>query len=195
MLSSSKEDDKQACVKCLQLLTNNNRKYWQSILDAGGIDRLCDILKKYALLLDSDRKKLTAQLETITLNAISVLCNLSDQPEIKEKLSEIKDLTGVFIKILSNSTNEDIQSRVSILIADISSIDDQNKTKFAQQGCIGKLLELLDRNVEDLLVNTVNAIEIVCLDNVDNQNFCANNGVFLSFIDLLDLNSGLKFLI
>ena len=226
MLTSSREQDTRECVRCLQLMTNTNRKHWRSILKANGIDRLCDILKKYANTVSPDKSTLQQQqlqkkristriedendeeadqnlkkqqledLESLTLNTISVLCNLADQIEIKEKLSSTDGLIAVLTRILTASGNEDIQSRVSILIADVASIESDNKSKFAQQGCLARLIDLLRQSAtEDLLINTVNALEIVCLGNVDNQNFCANNGVFLCFMDLLNLNSGSRTII
>lgn len=221
MLTSSREQDIRASVYCLLLMTNTNRRHWRSILDTNGIDRLCDLLKKYALTLnapavvpagkqqtasgddDDDQDegdenmsekqaemKRKADAESLTLNTISVLCNLADQTEVKERLSSTDGLFGVLSKILSLSPNEDIQSRVSILIGDVASVVSDNQSALAKHGCLSKLLELLTHNVEDLLINTVNAIEIMCLNNAENQNFCADNAVFLSFMDILRLNSG-----
>jgi hypothetical protein len=191
MLNSSKEEDKQASVRCLQLLTNHNKKYWNAILDAGGIEKLFEILKRYAAsLLVADKAKAN-EWESITLNAITVLCNLSDQMEIKQRLSGIKDLLDCLIKVINHTSNVEIQSGIAILLADISSIDEENKERLANLGCLDRLLQLLlNSDVEDLLVNTVNAIEILCLNNVKNQNYCCENGIFLRFIDLLELNSG-----
>lgn len=189
MLSSEKEVDRLASVKCLQLLTNQNKKFWSAILNAGGIEKLCSIMRKYASNLVQNSKKNTNE-ESITVNAISVLCNLSDQIEIKQRVGEIKDLTAILIKILEQSSNDDLHSRVAILIADVVSVDENYKIQFAQQGCLDKLIGLLDSEYEDLLVNAVNAIEIMCKDNEEIQNFCAEKGIFESFLTIIDLNSG-----
>ena len=139
MLKGEKDEDKEASVKCLQLLTHSDKKFWPSIKSAGGIDKLFSILRTYAssvtpaplqqqnqipnqpganLLLtkieplqvqENQQKKgprselrprgstkKTATIknskETIALNAILVLCNLSDQFEVRVALSEINDL-------------------------------------------------------------------------------------------------------
>lgn len=121
-----------------------------------------------------------------------MLCNLADQLEIKQKLSTVDNFVAVLAKILTGSTHDDILSRATILIADVASFDPVNKVKFAQHGCLPRLLNILaTTRVEDLLINTVNAVEVICGGNVDNQTFCAQNRIFISFIDLLGLNSGL----
>lgn len=191
MVGSTREEDKNAGVKCLQLLTNHNKKHWRSILDAGGIGKLSDILIRYSNSLKAKTNHHT-EYETITLNAISVLCNLTDQSDVKRELNNVKDMMETLINIIGTTRNEDIQSGVSILIADISSIEEHNKVKLAQSGCLDKLLELLDSSAEDLLVNTVNAVEVICLNNVDNQNYFSEHGIFLKFIDLFELESGIN---
>lgn len=230
MLANEKDEDKSAAVKCLQSLTQHDKKFWPSILNAGGIDKLFAILRNYANLLvknnapniaqtthhqtntvaqqaapavppsalknaetDSQSKfnsKLLSKKENVALNAILVLCNLSDQFEIKQSLSQINDLSSVLIKLLEYSNSEDMQSRVAILLADVATVDEKNKMSFVEQGCLNKLLTLLGSEVEDLLINTVNAIEILCKDNVKYQNHCCEHGVIEGFINLLELNSG-----
>lgn len=205
MLDNTREKDCKRCVYCLKLMTNINRMYWRFILDTNGIDCLCDILRKYANILSAQpsanekyeknnffKNTLEEQneLEVLALDTISVLCNLADQYEIKEKLNQTRGLLEILTKIICLSSNEDIQSRVSILIADVASIDHRNNSILATHGCLIRLLKLLKKSSEDLLINTINAIEVLCLDNVENQNFCANNGIFLSFMELLKLDSG-----
>lgn len=189
MLSSEKDQDRQASVKCLQKLTNQNKKFWPAIISAGGIEKLCALMRNYASNISKESKK--SHEELIALSALSVLCNLSDQFEIKQRLGEIKDLITILLKILDHSLNDDLDSRVAILIADVASVDDSYKVMFAQNGCLDKLLRLLDSEFEDLLVNAVNAIEIMCKNNLDNQNYCTDNGIFENFIGILDLNSDL----
>ena len=93
-------------------------------------------------------------------------------------------------KLLIYSENEDMQSRVCILISDVASANEKFRAIFVEQGCLEKLLSLLDSDAEDLLVNAVNSIEILCKNNIKNQNYCCENGVLESFTSLLELNSG-----
>ncbi len=213
----SNERDQEASVKCLQLLTHRNKEYWKSIVDAGGVDKLFDIVRKYATSLlpqtTTVKPKITnlvhqlsmnkqqsknvqittlnpVNREAITLDSISVICNLSDHDEVKQVLGNITDLSNVLMTLLDHCNNKDIISRVAILIADVGNGNDANKTLFADGGCLAKLISLLSSDVEDLLVNCVNAIEIICINNAPNQNFCCNNGIIETFISLLNLNSG-----
>lgn len=231
MLADGKEDDMEASVRCIQLLTYSNKKYWRSVLEFDGLEKMSNILKKFSsglLLLNEKTSKLQASLanlanqsdneeaisqtemiemqrqqmheirESITpkkqcdiaLNTLSALCNLCDQYEIKKSLSEIKDLSDTLMKILRYSQNEDMESRVAILISDIVSADENYKVLFEERGCLDFLMKLLDRDTEDLLVNTVNALEIMCKNNIKNQDYCCEKGVLASLINLLYLNSG-----
>lgn len=201
MLKSGRARDSVASVCCLKRMTNTSQMNWRSILDAGGVECLCEILKKYVTKLVSDEKANEKnvleknsveqkEIDNFTLDTISVLCNLADQREVKQKLSDTNGFLEMLTKIICLSPNEDIQSRVSILIADVASIHHRNKSILAAHGCLSRLLELLNKNSEDLLINSVNAIEILCINEEANQNFCANNGVFQSFMDLLQLDSG-----
>lgn len=212
------ERDQEASVKCLQLLTHRNKEYWKSIVDAGGVDKLFDIVRKYASSLlpqtqpvkpkttnlvhqlsmvnkqQAKNVQITtltpANREAITLDSISVICNLSDHDEVKQVLGNITDLSSVLMTLLEHCSNKDIISRVAILIADVGIGNDANKSLFADGGCLAKLIGLLNSDVEDLLVNCVNAIEIMCINNQSNQNFCCNNGIIETFISLLNLSSG-----
>ena len=92
--------------------------------------------------------------------------------------------------MLIYSENEDMQSRVCILLSDVASAEEKFRAIFVEQGCLDKLLSLLDSDAEDLLVNAVNSIEILCKNNIKNQNYCCENGILESFTALLELNSG-----
>ena len=147
MLNGNKDEDIEASVKCLQLLTYGDKRFWLSIKNAGGIDKLFSILRIYSssvtpapvqpsgtatsAVVDTKTtniqqsgdnliskiepaqgegqhktlvrpelrprgSKKTATIlnskESIALNAILVLCNLSDQYEIRVALSQINDL-------------------------------------------------------------------------------------------------------
>ncbi len=187
MLKSSRDLDKQAAVKCLQGMTNKGQ-YCQQILDANGIDQLVTILRANKVL--NSNPDIASSQQTLILNTLSVLCNLSDNSTVREHLSAIKDLGSILIKLLESPSTDDIQSRAAIVLADVSYVNNENRTSFAQQGCLDKLIKLLDSDIEDVLVNTINAIEVLCTNNKENQNTCAQYDVFLYLIDLLNLNSG-----
>jgi hypothetical protein len=224
MLSSTKQIDIESSVKCLQILTYSNKKYWRSIVEYGAVEKMCNILKQYAsdlLVLNDKVTKINGQIFSlpadadkeilnglrdeikaaheeilpqknvdIATNTLSVLCNLCDQNEVKICLSEIKDLCEFIMKILRFAQNEDVESRIAILISDIVNANEAFKSQLADRGCLDLLMKLLDRDTEDLLVNVVNALETLCKNNLSNQNYCCDKGVLASLINLLSLNSG-----
>ncbi len=201
MLDSKSELDKETAVKCLQLLTSQNDSYWKPIMSNGGIEKLCAMLREYALSFVAAKKKaVTTETpgsepeasgsQQRYLNALSVLCNVSNRAEVKQFLSQVKDLGDIFIKILEHSKNEDMESRVAILIGDVTSFDAANKDVLGDKGCLDYLIALLENDSEDVLVNTVNAIEIMCTDNVTNQDYCCQHGILTYLMELLTLNSG-----
>ena len=199
MLDSKKDIDKNSAVRCLQLLTNQNKNYWQPILNNMGIEKLMALLREYCLSFAPKAKKVAVQDESDLedsskqqryLDVLSVLCNISERTEIKQCLNQLKDVCDILIKILMHTNNEDMKSRVAILIADIASYEVANKDVLADNGCLTKLIDLLESESEDVLVNAVNALEILCKDNVKNQDHCCKHGVLENLVDLLALNSG-----
>ena len=192
MLESEKPVDVESSVKCLQLLTGQKKSFWRPILAFGGIEKLCSLLRKFTVVLTAKQAAQTFN-PLIYLNTLTVLCNLSDQLEIKQTLSRTKDMADILINILALSGNEDMESRVAILIGDIASVDEGNKILLAEKGCLPKLIKLLENDSEDVLVNAVNALEIMTKNNIKNQNFCCQNGVLNSLVALLTLNSGRQF--
>jgi hypothetical protein len=224
MLSSTKPNDMESSVKCLQILTYSNKKYWRSVLEYGAVEKMCNILKQYAsdlLNLNDKVTKINGQINSlpaetdkevylalredikaaheeilpqkkvdIAVNTLSVLCNLCDQMEVKVCLSEVKDLCEFVMKILRFAQNEDVESRIAILISDIVNANEAFKSQLADRGCLDLLMKLLDRDTEDLLVNVVNAIETLCKGNLYNQDYCCDKGILALLINLLYLNSG-----
>jgi hypothetical protein len=188
MLKSALSVDQIAAVKCLEKLTNESEKFCERIYTSNGLELLVNLLRVNCTL-DGDDAVAKSQL-SLTLTTLSVLCNVSDNDQTRERLSTIKDIGNILNKLL-NSKMVDIQSRASILIADICSTNSENRDIFAQVGCLEALIGLLDNEAEDLLVNSINAIDILCQNNLKNQTTCVNANVFLFLVDLLNLSSGI----
>jgi hypothetical protein len=188
MLKSVRNDDQIASVKCLDRLTDESDKFSHLILAYSGVELLIDILRTNCIL-NGDETIAKKQL-SLTYTTLSVLCNISDSNRIKERLSTIKDVSIILYRLL-NSKMVDIKSRAAILIADIGCISTENCDLFADVGCLEALIKLLESDCEDLLVNSINCIDVLCQNNQKNQQTCASIGVFLYFVDLLNLNSGI----
>jgi ankyrin repeat protein len=234
MLSSENDLDIQASVKSLLLLTNMNKKFCKAIIDAGGVHKLCGIIRSfsdkvkptiekdlgksstkvaaeaaaaaaqkekqriakmnaYKEFLSSDKIHTASnfkQKETITLDCLSVLCNISDEKEVKLMLNSISDVDTILLNILDFSANEDMQSRACILLGDIASLSNDVRVELGKKGSLPKLLKQLKSDKEDLLVNATNTLEIICKENEDNQVYCCENGILESFLYLIKLDSG-----
>ena len=55
-------------------------------------------------------------------------------------------------------------------------------TVLAAQGVIPPLVELLESELEDVLVNAVNAVRVLCEGNAENQTEISRNGNFELFV-------------
>jgi hypothetical protein len=216
MLVGENESDKMASCKCIQMLTScsstkKTKPYWQAILECSGVEALCAILVKYATHTKNKTSTTIAERptnyikpsskqianaascdeqQTLALNALSALCNISEQVEVKRRLNAFDGIGETLITLLKNVNNDDIRSRACILLADLACVDENRKPTLANQGALDILMSLLDSDMEHLLVNAVNSIEIMCTNCVKNQNYCCEHDILLDFISLLELNSG-----
>jgi ankyrin repeat protein len=189
MLKSSREADQQAAVKCLQGMTTQSESYSKQILEANGVEQLVSILRTHSMINNNNTAIAKTQ-QMMNLTTLSVLCNISDNPLVRECLSKVSDITTILTKLIEPSSIDDVQSRAAILISDVASVKQEIRDSFAEKGCIEKLAKLLESDIEDVLVNTINAIEAICRDNEKNQNRFAEINILVCLVDLLTLNSG-----
>ena len=126
--------------------------------------------------------------EEIQTIAASVLCNISEHESIRKALT--KASAGPILIQLLASPVDDVQSRAAIVLSDLACVDD-NQSIIATQGGISPLVNLLDSELEDVLVNAVNAIRVMCLGNPENQTAVAKNGGIEPLVEFLTVNSGL----
>ncbi len=137
---------------------------------------------------------LTLSREDIQSVAASVLCNISENEAVREALTQAK--AGPILIELLKSPVDEIQSRASIILADLACVGD-NQTALAEEGVITALIHLLDSELEDVLVNAVNAIRVLCTDNPANQTAVAEHGGIDPLVEFLGdtVNSGRWFII
>jgi hypothetical protein len=190
MLKSTREIDKESAVKCLQGMTQLTDVYSKPIQEASGVEQLVAILRSNTTNMNNS--SITKSQQILILNTLSVLCNISDKYFIRKNLSKITDITTILSKLIEPTWNGDIQSRATILIADISAVSLSIKTTFEEKGCCEKLARLLQSEAEDLLVNTINAIESLSQNNETNKNKFARMNILVSLCELLMLKSGIS---
>uniref|UniRef100_A0A2C9LDX1 Uncharacterized protein n=1 Tax=Biomphalaria glabrata TaxID=6526 RepID=A0A2C9LDX1_BIOGL len=107
MLNDDSMEKKDSAVKCLETLTTSNPNYWKCILDADGVPALVKLLQ-----IDSD------DMQSV---AASVICNISENDQVRLALSKAK-AAPVLIKLLSSNL-DDIQSRTAIILSDIACVE------------------------------------------------------------------------
>ena len=142
---------------------------------SGGISALVDLLK--------------IENQEIQSVAASVLCNISENNEVRRSLTDAR-AGPILIQLLSSPVDE-IQSRAAIILSDIACVDD-NQDALSEQGAIPALINLLESELEDVLVNAVNAIRVLCTDNYENQTAVAQHEGVEPLVEFLGdtVNSG-----
>ena len=83
---------------------------------------------------------------------------------------------------------DEIQSRAAIVLSDLACVDD-NQSAIAEFGGIAPLVNLLDSEMEDVLVNTVNAIRVLCSRNAQNQTLVAECEGIEPLVEFLQVSS------
>ncbi|XP_070211365.1 ankyrin and armadillo repeat-containing protein-like isoform X4 [Littorina saxatilis] len=172
MLNHKDMAKKDSAVKCLEVLSTCKPDHWRAILNAGGVLALVDLLK-----LDS---------EEIQSVAASVLCNISEYDKIRNALTDAQ--AGPILIQLLGSAVDDIQSRAAIILSDLACIAG-NQEMIANSGGVEPLVNLLDSELEDVLVNAVNAIRVLCSGHNENQTAAAMSGALEPLVEFLTVAS------
>ncbi|WAQ94689.1 ANKAR-like protein [Mya arenaria] len=152
MLKSDDLKKKDSAVKCLEVLSTSKPDHWRSILDAEGVPALVDLLK--------------IENEELQCVAASVLCNISEQTEVRQALTKCKS-GPILIKLLGSPV-DDVQSRAAIILSDLACVEG-NQELIAECNGIEPLVSLMESELEDVLVNAVNAIRVLCENNSSNK--------------------------
>ncbi|KAL8620460.1 hypothetical protein ACOMHN_048393 [Nucella lapillus] len=172
MLCDSSMGKKDSAVKCLEVLSTCKPNHWKAILDAGAVPALVDLMK-----LDN---------EEIQSVAASVLCNVSENDDIRQALTTAQ-AGPILIRLLASAV-DDIQSRAAIILSDLACVEG-NQEMIAVSGGVEPLVNLLDSELEDVLVNAVNAIRVLCSGNHANQTAAASSGALEPLVEFLTVAS------
>lgn len=131
---------------------------------------------------------LSSDNEVLQSVAASVIVNISEHAEVRHALTAAK-AAPILIQLL-NSPDDNIQSRVAIILSDIASVQG-NQSLIADEGGIPPLIHLMDSELEEVLINTVNAVRVLCAGNPPNQDAVAENGGIAFLREFLTLDSGI----
>ncbi|KAM8934165.1 ankyrin and armadillo repeat-containing protein [Pelodytes ibericus] len=159
-------------ARCLEVLCVIKKSYWEDIYKAGSISCLVDLLKSGHMNLEC--------------LAAGVLSNISNNVPVSKSLVE-SGAIPVLITLLCSQQPE-LQSRCSVILADIAQVDD-NQYVIAQMDGISPVVQLLYGQLEAVLVNAVNCIQMLCIKNPANQNAIKDLGGIPLLVEFLAAKS------
>ena len=147
-----------------------------SILPPGGVPALVKLLE-----VDN---------EEVQSVAASVLCNISEHDPVRRALTS-SGAARILIALLGSHVDE-IQSRAAIILSDLACVE-ENQANIASLNGIPPLVNLLESELEDVLVNAVNAVRVLCSGNAHNQTLVAECNGIESLVEFLGVRCFLRF--
>ncbi|XP_014640166.1 PREDICTED: ankyrin and armadillo repeat-containing protein [Ceratotherium simum simum] len=151
MLQCESYKRRMMAVMSLEVICLANDGYWKYILDAGTIPALINLLKGSEIEL---------QCKTVGL-----LSNISTHVSVVHAVVEAGGIP-VLINLLVSDEPE-LHSRCAVILYDIAQLE--NKDVIAKYNGIPALINLLQLNIENVLVNVMNCIRVLCMGNESNQ--------------------------
>ncbi|XP_054977984.1 ankyrin and armadillo repeat-containing protein [Sorex araneus] len=171
MLQCESYKRRMMAVMSLEVICLATETYWKFILDAGTISALINILKIPRIKL---------QCKTVGL-----LSNISTHESV---VQAIVDAGGIPVLInLLDSDEPELQSRCAVILYDIAKFE--NKDVIAQYDGIPSLINLLKLNIENVLINVMNCIQVLCMGNKNNQRAVRDHKGIPYLISFLSSNS------
>nr|DBA20119.1 TPA: hypothetical protein GDO54_015849 [Pyxicephalus adspersus] len=173
MLKSNDPHRKEMSARCLEVLCILKEHFWKEIYEAGTVPCLVTLLKSQQVILECI--------------ATGIISNISNKVPIAKCLVEAEAIP-VLIALL-HSKHPELQSRCSVILFDIAQVDG-NQDNIAQMNGISPLVKLLHEDFEDILVNAINCIRVLCINNQNNQKAVKDLGGVPLLVDFLSAKSG-----
>nr|XP_014966019.2 ankyrin and armadillo repeat-containing protein isoform X5 [Macaca mulatta] len=151
MLQSESYKRRMMAVMSLEVICLANDQYWRCILDAGTIPALINLLKS---------SKIKLQCKTVGL-----LSNISTHKRAVRALVEAGGIPSLINLLVCDEP--EVHSRCAVILYDIAQCE--NKDVIAKYNGIPSLINLLNLNIENVLVNVMNCIRVLCIGNENNQ--------------------------
>ncbi|XP_060478334.1 ankyrin and armadillo repeat-containing protein isoform X1 [Panthera onca] len=151
MLQCESYKRRMMAVMSLEVICLANAGYWKYILDAGTIPALINLLKC---------SKIKLQCKTVGL-----LSNISTHANIVHAIVEAGGIPALINLLVSDEP--ELHSRCAVILYDIAQLE--NKDVIATCNGIPALISLLKLNIENVLVNVMNCIRVLCMGNEQNQ--------------------------
>ncbi|XP_032611044.1 ankyrin and armadillo repeat-containing protein isoform X2 [Hylobates moloch] len=151
MLQCESYKRRMMAVMSLEVICLANHQYWRCILDAGTIPALINLLKS---------SKIKLQCKTVGL-----LSNISTHKSAVHALVEAGGIPSLINLLVCDEP--EVHSRCAVILYDIAQCE--NKDVIAKYNGIPSLINLLNLNIENVLVNVMNCIRVLCIGNENNQ--------------------------
>uniref|UniRef100_A0A8B9S6K0 Ankyrin and armadillo repeat containing n=1 Tax=Apteryx owenii TaxID=8824 RepID=A0A8B9S6K0_APTOW len=152
MLNCEDTTRREMAIRSLEVLCLAKDYYWKCILDAGTISPIINLLKSQDIKL--------------ACIASGVLSNISTHDAVSKAFAEAGGIS-VLVDLLGCGEPE-LQSRCVVILYDIAHLDNYQNV-IAELGGIPSLVNLLESKMDDLLVNVINCIRVLCVQNKSNQ--------------------------
>ncbi|XP_027444858.2 ankyrin and armadillo repeat-containing protein isoform X4 [Zalophus californianus] len=172
MLQCESYKRRMMAVMSLEVICLANDGYWKYILDAGTIPALINLLKGSKIKLQC--------------KAVGLLSNISTHARI---VHAIVDAGGIpaLINLLASDEPE-LHSRCAVILYDIAQLE--NKDVIAKYNGIPALISLLKLDIENVLINVMNCIRVLCIRNEQNQRAVRDHKGIQHLITFLSSDSG-----
>nr|XP_014966020.2 ankyrin and armadillo repeat-containing protein isoform X6 [Macaca mulatta] len=172
MLQSESYKRRMMAVMSLEVICLANDQYWRCILDAGTIPALINLLKS---------SKIKLQCKTVGL-----LSNISTHKRAVRALVEAGGIPSLINLLVCDEP--EVHSRCAVILYDIAQCE--NKDVIAKYNGIPSLINLLNLNIENVLVNVMNCIRVLCIGNENNQRAVREHKGLPYLIRFLSSDSG-----
>ncbi|XP_018428916.1 PREDICTED: ankyrin and armadillo repeat-containing protein [Nanorana parkeri] len=172
MLKSNDSHRREMAARCLEVLCLLKEEFWKDIYEAGTFPCLVNLLKSKQV-----------NLECV---AAGTLSNTSNKVPVAKCLVEAEAIP-ILITLL-HSKHPELQSRCSVILYDIAQVDG-NQDSIAQMNGVAPLVKLLRKDFEDVLVNAINCVQVLCINNPANQKAVKDLGGIPLLVDFLSINS------
>ncbi|XP_054196644.1 ankyrin and armadillo repeat-containing protein isoform X5 [Homo sapiens] len=172
MLQCESYKRRMMAVMSLEVICLANDQYWRCILDAGTIPALINLLKS---------SKIKLQCKTVGL-----LSNISTHKSAVHALVEAGGIPSLINLLVCDEP--EVHSRCAVILYDIAQCE--NKDVIAKYNGIPSLINLLNLNIENVLVNVMNCIRVLCIGNENNQRAVREHKGLPYLIRFLSSDSG-----
>ncbi|XP_069589954.1 ankyrin and armadillo repeat-containing protein [Ranitomeya imitator] len=172
MLNSKDIHRREMAVRSLEVLCVMEHQFWEDIYESGCIPSLVK-------LLQSPR-------ENLQCLASGVLSNISNNVPVAMALKQAEAIP--ILIILLHSKHPELQSRCCVILCDIAQMDG-NPALIAEMDGLQPLVHLLNGDFEDVLINAMNCIRVLCIQNLSNQNSIKDLGGIPLLVDFLTVKS------